>query len=50
MQKSILYLASFLIVLSSCVTPKIHNALISENEVVKYALNTEEKKAFKLGI
>jgi len=48
MQKSILYLASFLVVFSSCVAPKIHNALITENEAVKFALNTQEKTALKL--
>ena len=48
MKKSILYLASFLLVLSSCVTPKIHNALITENEATKSALNIQEKKALKL--
>ena len=48
MQKSILFLVSFLVIFSSCVTPKIHNALIVENEAVKYALNTVEKKALKL--
>jgi chemotaxis protein MotB len=48
MQKSILCLASFLVVLSSCVTPKIYNALITENEATKSTLNAEEKKALKL--
>jgi chemotaxis protein MotB len=48
MQKSILYLASFLVIFSSCVTPKIHNALIAENEAAKSALNTQEKKTLKL--
>ena len=48
MQKLILYLASFLVVFSSCVTPKIHNALVSENEAIRSALNTQEKKALKL--
>ena len=48
MQKSILYLASFLVIFSSCVTPKIHNALIVENEAIKYELITIEKKTLKL--
>jgi chemotaxis protein MotB len=48
MQNPILYLASFLLVFSSCVAPKIHNALIAENEVTKSTLNTQQKKALKL--
>ena len=48
MQKVILYLASFLIIFSSCVTPKIHNALIAENEAAKSALSIQEKKSLKL--
>lgn len=48
MQRSILYLATFLVVFSSCVTPKIHNKLIAENEASKYALDNEQKKNLKL--
>jgi len=48
MQKPILFLASFLIIFSSCVTPKIHNALIAENEATKSALHTQEKIVLKL--
>ena len=48
MQKVILYLASFLIIFSSCVTPKIHNALIVKNEATKSALSIQEKKSLKL--
>ena len=48
MQKTILYISIFLLALSSCVTPKIHNALLSEHEATKSALNTQEKKGLKL--
>ena len=48
MQKSILYLASFLVTFSSCVTPKVYNAIIAENEATKSALSTQEKKSLKL--
>ncbi len=48
MQKHILFIGSLLIALSSCVTPKIHNALISEKEAIKLALSTEERKALRL--
>ena len=48
MEKNILFIGLFLITLSSCVTPKIHNALISEKEAVKVALDTEERRALKL--
>lgn len=48
MQKSILYLVSFLIIFSSCVTPKIHNALIAENELTKSNLINQQKKTLNL--
>ena len=48
MRKSILYLALFLVIFSSCVTPKIHNALISENEAIQSELTTYERKALNL--
>ena len=48
MQKSILFSVSFLILLSSCVTPRIHNALITENEATKSALSFQERKRIKL--
>ena len=48
MQKSILYLVSFLIIFSSCVTPKIHNALIAENELTKSNLINQQKKNLNL--
>ena len=48
MQKSILYLVLFAAILSSCVTPKIHNALIAENEGAQSALRTQEIRNLKL--
>ncbi len=48
MQRSILYLSTFLVIFSSCVTPKIHNELITEHEALKHALGSEEKKTLKL--
>ena len=48
MQKSILYLVSSLVIFSSCVTPKIHNALIAENEGAQSALRTQEIRNLKL--
>ena len=48
MQKSILYLVSSLVIFSSCVTPKIHNALIAENEGAQSALRTQEISNLKL--
>ena len=48
MQKSILLLVSSLVIFSSCVTPKIHNALIAENEGAQSALRTQEIRNLKL--
>ena len=48
MQKSILQLVACLLILSSCVAPKIHNALIAENAAVKSDLNAQQKKVLKL--
>ena len=48
MQKSILYISVLLLVLSACVTPKIHNSLVAENESTKTALTSAEKKALSL--
>ncbi len=48
MQKSILYFSAVLLVLSSCVTPKIHNALLTEQELTKSALSLQEKKVLAL--
>ena len=48
MQKLILYISSLLLVLSSCVTPKIHNALVMEHDSAKSALTKVEKKVLQL--
>jgi chemotaxis protein MotB len=48
MQKSILYISTLLLVFSSCVTPKIHNALVAEHEVAKTNLTVQEKKVLQL--
>jgi chemotaxis protein MotB len=48
MQKSILYISTLLLALSSCVTPKIHNALVKEHDATKSALTTQEKKVLQL--
>ena len=48
MQKSILYLASFLIIFSACVTPKIHNALIAEHELTRSNLMKQKKQNLDL--
>jgi len=48
MQKSILYISTLLLAFSSCVTPKIHNALVAEHEAAKTNLTTQEKKVLKL--
>ena len=48
MQKSFFFVASFFILVSSCVTPKIHNALIAESEATKSALDNQQKKALNL--
>ncbi|MDC0204444.1 OmpA family protein [Flavobacteriales bacterium] len=48
MQKLLLYISAVLLVLSSCVTPKIHNALITEVKNTKNALKQEEKRVIAL--
>lgn len=48
MQKPILYISALLLVLSACVTPKIHNSLVAEHESTKSALTSAEKKALSL--
>ena len=48
MQKYILYIGALLLILSACVTPKIHNSLVAENESTKAALTSAEKKALSL--
>jgi chemotaxis protein MotB len=48
MKKSILYLSAILFLVSSCVTPKIYNTLLSEHETVNNKLTVSEKKALQL--
>jgi len=48
MKKSILYLSAILFLVSSCVTPKIHNALLSEHETVSNKLTANEKQVLQL--
>lgn len=48
MQKPILYISALLLVLSACVTPKIHNSLLAEHESTKSALTSAEKKTLSL--
>ena len=48
MQKHITYISALLLILSACVTPKIHNTLVAEHESVKLALISAEKKALSL--
>jgi chemotaxis protein MotB len=48
MQKSILYISALLLVLSACVTPKIHNALLAEHESTKTVLTSSVKKVLAL--
>jgi chemotaxis protein MotB len=50
MQRSVLYLSTFLVIFSSCVTPKIHNKIIAENEASKYALDKLQKKTLNLQV
>jgi chemotaxis protein MotB len=48
MKKFILYLSAILFLVSSCVTPKIHNSLLSEHETANNKLSASEKKALQL--
>ena len=48
MQKLILYLLLCLISFSSCVTPKVYNALFDENEAIKLALKNQEKESIRM--
>ena len=48
MKKSILYLSAILLLVSSCVAPKIHNALLSEHEIVNNKLTVNEKRELQL--
>jgi len=48
MKKSILCISAILFLVSSCITPKIHNALLFEHETVNNKLTTIEKKVLQL--
>jgi len=48
MKKFILYLSAIVFLVSSCVTPKIHNSLLSEHETANNKLSASEKKALQL--
>ena len=48
MKNSILHFIAIILLLSSCVTPKIHNALLSENERVTNKLTDNEKMVLEL--
>ena len=48
MKNSILHFIAIILLLSSCVTPKIHNALLSENERVTNKLTDNEKMVLQL--
>jgi len=48
MKNSILYLSAILFLVSSCVSPKIHNALLSEHEKANNRLTANEKKVLQL--
>ena len=48
MKKSILFFAISLLFATSCVSPKIHNALVSENENNRTNLTQKEKEVLKL--
>ena len=47
MQRSILYLVLFATIFSSCVTPKIHNSLIAENDAAQLSLKNQQKTILK---
>ena len=48
MKKFILYLSAIVFLGSSCVTPKIHNSLLSEHETANNKLSASEKKVLHL--
>tara|TARA_B100001758_G_scaffold247960_1_gene269230 strand:- start:12646 stop:13641 length:996 start_codon:yes stop_codon:yes gene_type:complete len=48
MQKLILLFCGILFVITSCVTPKLHNALLIEHETTKSMLYDQERKSLKL--
>tara|TARA_B100000287_G_scaffold428680_1_gene480489 strand:+ start:548 stop:1546 length:999 start_codon:yes stop_codon:yes gene_type:complete len=47
MQRSILYLVLLATILSSCVTPKIHNSLIAEHDAAQLSLKNQQKTILK---
>ena len=47
MQRSILYLVLLVTILSSCVTPKIHNSLIAEHDAAQLSLKSQQKTILK---
>ena len=48
MKRLVLYTSTILLALSSCITPKIHNALLSETENTKNALKKSKKRVIAL--
>ena len=48
MKNSILHFIAIILLVSSCVTPKIHNALLSENERVSNKLTANQKMVLQL--
>ena len=48
MKKSVLFFTISLLFATSCVSPKIHNALVSENENNRTNLTQKEKEVLKL--
>jgi len=48
MQKLILYIGSYLLVFSSCVTPNIYNELVNENNALKSNLDDKERNNLAL--
>jgi chemotaxis protein MotB len=50
MKKYILYFYSVLLIFCSCVTPKIHNTLIAENEVCRSNHEAQQKRSLELTI
>ncbi len=48
MQKLGLFLVLFLVIFSSCVTPKVHNSLLAEHQTIKAVLLNQEKEALSL--
>ena len=46
--RKLVYVSTVLLVLGSCITPKVHNALIAESEITKKSLKKQEKKVIGL--